>query len=61
MLHTLIELNRKLSRLSISQHSYDVLGLMYLEKAELVWSLVGTDDEGLDIPNIDIAAGHGKG
>ena len=34
---------------------------LYLKEAKLVWGLVGADDEGLDISNIDIAAGNGQG
>lgn len=34
---------------------------MYLEETELVRSLVGTDNQGLDIPHVDVATGNGEG
>jgi hypothetical protein len=33
----------------------------YLEEAELVRGLVGPDNQGLDVPHIDIAARNGEG
>lgn len=32
-----------------------------LKEAELVWSLVGANDQGLDVANIDIATSDGQG
>ncbi len=35
--------------------------LPYLEEAELVGSLVGPDDQGLDIAHVDVTASDGEG
>lgn len=33
----------------------------HLKEAKLVWRLVGADDQGPDVANVDIAARHGNG
>lgn len=43
------------------QKEFAGLAECYLKKAELVRRLVRPDDQGLDIPHIDVAAGNGEG
>ena len=55
----LLNLNENYQTIS-NQACYQTWARRYLEEAELVRGLVGADDEGLDIPDVDVAAGDGK-
>ena len=56
---TLVEFERELPNQQQPSMLLDP-GRRYLEEAKLVRGLVGPDDKGLHVPDVDVAAGDGK-